>query len=435
MSEYSQRQSGDGGRDAGDDGHNLLRGTTTRDHRINLTGRMTGPGNSNISGGANMNVMEPITGRNGEQGIRFKGEARDLLAALYKLTGGDIKQRIHVEMFKDKTKDLEDTAPGTKRYRLTSSRLTKRRLEDCQQLLSASKKPAIESKKTNGEGQGENNVRHAQNLCAGCGAATHQLKKCLQAGPDGLMRGCPKCITPEHSFAQCRELRSAGAKRAWLVDMRRNMPAFQDVRSWAAIVSESVASGATKLTRYPWTPAFTITMAATGQISELQAKLDAYGLKRGSGFQLPADPLTKSWEAVEKTCASASAGNGATTQAEKDALLADIQTAPAEAKEEVAALSRQLAGTRNLGDLDWNDTSFEGGEEVDLGSFEDGDGDVEMESGNNGDEPRPGPSGAEGSKSSHPIETEGTQETQDVSGDTTDRLRELCASDSEPPKP
>ncbi|KAM0548040.1 hypothetical protein ACHAPJ_010098 [Fusarium lateritium] len=143
--------------------------------------------------------------------------------------------------------------------------------------------------------------------CAGCGSKTHVLMRCLQAGPDGLMTGCPKCNTLDHSFAQCVHLRKNGAKLDVLIEGRGNMPAFHDVGTWALIVQAATLTGFKSasgermghLNSFPWSPAFTHAM--NPQIPYFQAEMDKLGLNAFNGFKLPADPATQDWAAIERT--------------------------------------------------------------------------------------------------------------------------------------
>ncbi|KAJ4262929.1 hypothetical protein NW762_006542 [Fusarium torreyae] len=145
--------------------------------------------------------------------------------------------------------------------------------------------------------------------CAGCGSKTHLLMTCLQAGPDGLMTGCPKCNTLDHSFAQCVHLQTDMAKLEVLIEGRGNMPAFQNVRAWANIVEIATWTGfksafcerVGRLNSFPWSPSFTHTMKS--QIPYLQAEMDKPGSNAFNGLKLPADPTTQDWASIQRTLA------------------------------------------------------------------------------------------------------------------------------------
>ncbi|KAF4467767.1 hypothetical protein FALBO_5362 [Fusarium albosuccineum] len=138
--------------------------------------------------------------------------------------------------------------------------------------------------------------------CAGCGSDRHDLSRCLQAGKDGLMQGCPKCNTLSHSISDCQKIRGTAAKYYFMVVLRANMPAFQATESWVSIVREMQTplkpGGKARRTpsRFPWTPAFTLKKAA--EIPQLQKALDEGGFQKA---RLPADPDTKDWTAVRRT--------------------------------------------------------------------------------------------------------------------------------------
>ncbi|KAJ4262934.1 hypothetical protein NW762_006547 [Fusarium torreyae] len=140
--------------------------------------------------------------------------------------------------------------------------------------------------------------------CAGCGSGKHKLMACLNAGPDGMMKGCPWCDTLGHSFDQCPSTNNNTFNQLFLVMSRANMPSFQATQSWVNTVRAVVADGPCDLTNFPWTSDFAKVMAPSTSV--LQAKVDSTLSASGvcGGDVLPADPATKDWDSIQQTYAS-----------------------------------------------------------------------------------------------------------------------------------
>ncbi|KAJ4262936.1 hypothetical protein NW762_006549 [Fusarium torreyae] len=169
-----------------------------------------------------------------------------------------------------------------------------------------------------GQDQGGSKVDapERQRICSGCGSKTHDLARCLKAGPDGLMRGCPRCNVLGHTAAQCIRLENHEDKAYFLITGRGNMPSFLDIATVGNVVRAVSKTGGQANgipEQFPWTPEFTKSLAP--DIESLQNDLDRFGLDADAfnGFKLPVDPDMKDWTAVQATCDRLSSGGSFVT--------------------------------------------------------------------------------------------------------------------------
>ncbi|KAF5553509.1 hypothetical protein FNAPI_6741 [Fusarium napiforme] len=133
--------------------------------------------------------------------------------------------------------------------------------------------------------------------CAGCGSSSHRLNLCLKASPSsGLMKGCPWCNTLEHILHRCPRKDIDLNKKLHMIQMRANMPWFEQPEKWVAIIHIAVEEGRKPPNEFPWTPAFAKKMC--NAVKPFQEDLDNVGLNNSIG--LPIDPATKDWETVER---------------------------------------------------------------------------------------------------------------------------------------
>ncbi|KAH7211541.1 hypothetical protein DER44DRAFT_742119 [Fusarium oxysporum] len=132
--------------------------------------------------------------------------------------------------------------------------------------------------------------------CAGCGSSTHRLNICMKASPSGLMSGCPLCNTLEPNLADCPKTKDDVAIQLEIIQMRANMPPFQQTREWVAVLRAAVANGHTPPNGFPWTVQFTRTLHDI--LPHYQEGLDRVGFNNREG--LPIDPDTKDWETVQR---------------------------------------------------------------------------------------------------------------------------------------
>ncbi|KAI7760698.1 hypothetical protein LZL87_007910 [Fusarium oxysporum] len=190
-----------------------------------------------------------------------------------------------------------------------------------------------------------------QLFCVGCKYNKHRLNRCLKAGADGYMKGCPYCNTLKHSANNCRHpnlLKDKGKRIRQFVYNRRNMPSFLNFKNWFPLVNANVDPGDDE--HFPWTPEFTKSNAA--RIEQWQDTLDSKGF---GAAKLPVDPSVNGWSAVvahsqsiardekEKTLAEARAKVNHFSDAQKavakmlcSSLLPDLQvTGPEQIKEDV----------------------------------------------------------------------------------------------------
>ncbi|KAF5687904.1 hypothetical protein FDENT_5194 [Fusarium denticulatum] len=133
--------------------------------------------------------------------------------------------------------------------------------------------------------------------CAGCGSSSHRLNICMKASQsDGLMKGCPRCNTLDHSLTDCPDTKHDLAMQLECIQMRANMPFFQPTQEWVDVVRAAVADGHKPLNNFPWTVKFTKKMY--NAIEALHQDLDKVGINRRVG--LPIDPSTKDWETIQR---------------------------------------------------------------------------------------------------------------------------------------
>ncbi|KAF5580050.1 uncharacterized protein FSUBG_13489 [Fusarium subglutinans] len=183
-----------------------------------------------------------------------------------------------------------------------------------------------------GDGQDQGHrpqKRQRRAYCVGCKSNEHRLDRCLKAGADGYMKGCPYCDTMDHNANACRHpdlLNDKSERAKYFVKFRRNMPSFLNIKSWYDLVNKNVhRSQLRENTEFPWTPEFTKSKAA--QIDELQRRVDEKGL---GGARLPVDPTVNGWSAVVAYCESLKREDQETALAETRARvvpLTDLQKA------------------------------------------------------------------------------------------------------------
>ncbi|KAF5547750.1 hypothetical protein FMEXI_5076 [Fusarium mexicanum] len=198
-----------------------------------------------------------------------------------------------------------------------------------------------------GDGQDQGHrpqKRQRRAYCVGCKSNNHRLDRCLKAGADGYMKGCPYCDTMDHNANACRHpdlLNDKSERAKYFVNFRHNMPSFLNIKSWYDLVNKNVhRSKLRENTEFPWTPEFTKSKAA--QIDKLQRRVDekavvAYceSLKRGDQEKALAEtragvvPLTDVQKALaakmshteepESSWSAAKEGSGGTDMAGRSA--------------------------------------------------------------------------------------------------------------------
>ncbi|RKL01415.1 hypothetical protein BFJ68_g5191 [Fusarium oxysporum] len=150
---------------------------------------------------------------------------------------------------------------------------------------------------TQGDGQDQGrplDKPQRQLFCVGCKSNKHRLDRCLKAGADGYMKGCPYCNTLKHSANNCRHpnlVRDKGKRIRQFVFNRRNMPSFLNFKTWFSLVKANIDPG--DEAHFPWTPEFTKSNSA--RIEQWQDTLDTKGFKSA---ELPVDPSVMGWSAV-----------------------------------------------------------------------------------------------------------------------------------------
>ncbi|KAF5983115.1 hypothetical protein FBULB1_3904 [Fusarium bulbicola] len=159
--------------------------------------------------------------------------------------------------------------------------------------------PQQPNQQPSGESSGQDQGRDFSNserrqLCVGCKSDRHVLAKCIKAGADGYMKGCPFCDTMEHGAGNCPHPALKDDKKLKVhesVFKRRNMPSFLNLKAWYPLVKANTERKDLAVhSRFPWTPEFTKSNA--GRIDQLQRKID-----EGHGKYL-VDPKVKGWAAV-----------------------------------------------------------------------------------------------------------------------------------------
>ncbi|CAJ0550804.1 Ff.00g107340.m01.CDS01 [Fusarium sp. VM40] len=188
--------------------------------------------------------------------------------------------------------------------------------------LPAPKQPAAPGKARDSQPDGQSLPRPPkEKKCVGCGSEDHVLRRCLKAGEDGIVKGCPKCNSLTHSVFG-RTVMEDREKFLLSVVGRRGMPPLLDLKSWAELASKN-SSKASAIRGFPWSEEFTKSLAE--EIPRLQEALDKYGFQSPGVFTLPQDPLTKDWAAVEKSVSLRPLRiSGTATPEQREAALAQV---------------------------------------------------------------------------------------------------------------
>ncbi|KAJ3517840.1 hypothetical protein NM208_g14649 [Fusarium decemcellulare] len=284
-------------------------------------GHIERQGFANFSGEGNF--IRPFDPRFLHKGVHFQGDENTFLDAANVVKEANPGCKIGGMVFPVSRHNMARTAAGIRKMTLVKKEMhpaTRERIREHAEADRLLKEAAYRAEPVEWDDD-EIPPQQAQHKvkCAGCGSDRHDLSRCLQAGKDGLMEGCPKCNTLSHSISDCQQIRGITAKYHFMVVTRANMPAFKATESWVSIVREMQTplkpGGKARRTptRFPWTPAFTLKMAA--EIPQLQKALDEGGHQKA---RLPADPDTKDWTTV-----SGVGGGRQQRESKKDADLID----------------------------------------------------------------------------------------------------------------
>ncbi|TPX18629.1 uncharacterized protein E0L32_002486 [Thyridium curvatum] len=141
------------------------------------------------------------------------------------------------------------------------------------------------------------NVPDPVRTCANCGQEGHTLQICVKPGPDGDLRGCPRCNTLDHVYDFCKNNKHKHDEDVfYLITSRGNRPQIRTVLKWIDIAARMN----TEPLHRPWSKAYaTVLYHAPGRKYWDKGN---YDYRSDDARFLPEDPDTGTTDGFATAC-------------------------------------------------------------------------------------------------------------------------------------